>query len=78
MAIDDAPTLVAELRKDELLSARALEFMILSVARTSEVIGATWDEIDLKKRVWIVPAERMKSGKEHRVPLSDRAAEIVR
>lgn len=77
MAIDDAPTLVAELRADKSLSALALEFTILCCARTAETIEATWDEIHLKKRVWVVPAARMKSGKEHRVALCDRALEIV-
>jgi integrase len=77
LPFDDVPTLIAELHTDKSISALALEFLTLTAARTSEVIGATWDEIDLKKRVWIVPAERMKSGREHRVPLSDRAVEIL-
>lgn len=53
------------------ISARALEFAILTAARSGEVRGAKWSEIDLGKRIWIVPAERMKAEKEHRVPLSD-------
>lgn len=56
----------------------ALEFLILTAARTNEVIKTTWDEIDLSAQTWTVPAERMKAGKEHCVPLSERAAEIVR
>ena len=52
------------------LSARALEFTILTAARTGEAIGARWDEIDLKAKVWTVPAARMKAKVEHRVPLS--------
>jgi integrase len=58
-------------------AARALEFAILTAARTSEVIGAKWDEIDLGGRLWTVPAERMKGGKEHRIPISDAALSIL-
>ncbi len=59
-------------------AARALEFLILTAGRTAEVIGARPDEFDLKKAVWTVPAERMKAGREHRVPLPPRALEIVK
>lgn len=68
---------MAELRKREGLSARALEFAILTAARSGEVRGATWVEIDLPGRIWTVPAERMKAGKEHRVPLSDEAVKLL-
>lgn len=68
---------IAKLRQLEGIGARALEFAILTVARTSEVIGARWDEFNLSERLWIVPGERMKSGREHRVPLSDAALAIV-
>ena len=68
---------MAELRGRDSTSARALEFLILTAARTGEVIGATWNEIDLTAKVWTVPANRMKGNREHRVPLSDRAIEIV-
>jgi integrase len=54
-----------------------LEFVILTAARTGEVIGATWAEFDLAKAVWTVPADRMKAGREHRVPLSTRTLEIL-
>jgi integrase len=74
----DVPAFVAQLQANGSLSARALEFLILTAARTGEVIGMKWDEIDLKARVWTVPAERMKAGIEHKVPLSDRAVEILR
>jgi integrase len=57
---------------------RALEFAILTAARTGEVLGATWDEFDLHAALWIVPAGRMKGAREHRVPLSPRAVEIIR
>jgi integrase len=70
-------TFMAALRKQEGTSARALEFAILTAARTGEVIGATWAEINLRDKVWIVPAGRIKGGREHRVPLCPRALEIV-
>lgn len=59
------------------MAARALEFGILTAARSGEVRGATWDEMDLKNGTWTIPAERMKAGKEHRIPLSDRALAIL-
>lgn len=68
---------VGQLRAQSGTSPLALEFTILTAARTGEVIGATWDEIDLAERTWAVPADRMKGGREHRVPLSDRAVEIL-
>jgi integrase len=74
----EAPAFMATLRQRDSVSARCLEFTILCAARTGEAIGAVWDEIDLKKRVWIIPAERMKSDREHRVPLCDRAVEILK
>jgi integrase len=69
---------VSDLRSRDGTSAKALEFLILTAARTGEVIGAQWGEFDLAARVWTVPAARTKSGREHRVPLSNRAVEIVR
>ena len=56
----------------------ALEFMLLTAARTGEVVGARWDEIDMSSKVWTVPAERMKAGREHRVPLCSRAVDILK
>ena len=56
----------------------ALEFMLLTAARTGEVVGSRWDEIDMSSKVWTVPAERMKAGREHRVPLCSRAVEILK
>jgi integrase len=73
----ELPAFMIELRKRASVSARALEFAILTVARTGEILGATWDEIDLKERVWTISASRMKAGKEHRVPLSSRAIAIL-
>jgi integrase len=77
MPYDDLPAFVEKLRTHKAMAAMALEFAILTAARTGEVIGATWAEIDLEKRVWTVPANRMKAAKEHRIPLSPRALEIL-
>jgi integrase len=74
---DNLPDFLAALREQEGIAASALEFLILTAARTGEVIGAHWNEIDLRSKVWNVPAERMKAGREHRVPLSDRALAIL-
>ena len=74
---DALPAFMADLRNRDAIAARALEFLILTAARSGEVLGAKLDEIDLEKKVWIIPAERMKAGREHRVPLSPRAIEIV-
>lgn len=73
----DAPKFMAELALREGMGARALEFTILTAARTGEVIGAKWDEIDLKANTWIVPKDRMKAGREHRVPLSLAASALL-
>jgi len=64
-------------RKRSGSSALALEFMVLTAARTSEVIGARWGEFDISSKVWIIPSERMKAGKEHRIPLCSRAIDIL-
>jgi integrase len=74
---DKVPSVFAELNRREGIGARALEFLILTAARTGEVLGATWDEINLADKVWIIPAARMKGGAEHKVPLSGRALEIL-
>lgn len=68
---------IADLRQREGLAARALELAILTGARTGEVIGARWTEIDLGTAVWTIPAERMKAGKEHKVPLSSAALAVL-
>jgi integrase len=73
----DVPAFMAALREREGTAARALEFTILTAARTGEVIGAQWREIDLTAATWTVPAGRMKGGREHRVPLSQRAVELL-
>ena len=73
----ELPTFLAQLREREAVAALALEFCILTAARTGEVLGARWDEINAAAKVWTVPAVRMKAGAEHRVPLSPRALEIL-
>src|ERR1051326_4330491 len=65
--------LMPALREEDGIAARALEFTILTAARSGEVFGARWEEFDLSERLWVIPGERMKAGKEHRVPLSDAA-----
>jgi len=74
----DIPEFMEALRARNGISARALEFVILTAARSGEARGAFWDEIDLGARMWIIPVQRMKGGKEHRVPLSDRALAILK
>jgi integrase len=77
MAYAAIPAFMEALRKRKAVAALALEFTILTAARTGEVMGAKWGEVDLAKAVWTIPAERMKAGKEHRIPLSPRAVEIL-
>jgi integrase len=74
---EELPDFMAELVLQEGIAAAALEFTILTCARTGETIGASWCEIDISNRVWTIPPERMKAGKEHRVPLCDRALAIL-
>ncbi len=69
---------VLSLRKMHGTAPLALEFMLLTAARTGEVVGASWEEIDFQTKIWTVPAERMKAGREHRVPLCNRAIEILK
>jgi len=78
MPYGDVAGFIAELRKREAASALALELCILTAARSGEILGMRWSEIDLDKKVWTVPANRMKAGREHRVPLSARAVAILR
>ena len=73
----ELPHFMKALARVQGVAARALEFTILTVARTSEVIGAVWSEIDLVKKVWTIPAERMKADREHRIPLSAPAIAIL-
>jgi integrase len=73
----ELPVFMAELRVTDSLTARALEFTILTAARAGEVLGAQWGEFDLTNRTWTVPAPRTKRFREHRIPLGDRAVEIL-
>lgn len=77
LAIDDAPRWFAALRQREGFGSRSLEFLALTAARSGEVRGATWDELDLEKGLWVIPAQRMKMQREHRVPLSAAALELL-
>ncbi|MBF9235431.1 tyrosine-type recombinase/integrase [Microvirga alba] len=77
---NEAPNFVAELRASAVSETvrLAFEFLILTACRTAEVLGATWSEVDIAQRIWTVPADRMKAGRAHRVPLSDRSIEILK
>jgi integrase len=77
MPFEDVPAFVAEVRALRSVSAYALEFLILTAARSGEIRGATWNEINEGEALWIVPASRMKGNREHRVPLAPRALEIL-
>jgi integrase len=77
VAYVDIPAFIGELRQQSGVAARALEFTVLTAARSSEAIGARWPEIAADQRLWTIPFERTKSGKTHRVPLSDAAMAIV-
>ncbi|WP_342748375.1 MULTISPECIES: tyrosine-type recombinase/integrase [Devosia] len=77
MPSKDLPTFMVRLQKSEAMAARALEFLILNASRSWEVLGARWEEFDFEDKIWTVPAERMKPGVEHQVPLSDAALAIV-
>lgn len=74
----DIGTFMATLREETSISARALALLILTTTRTCETLEAHWDEFDLDERVWIIPPERMKADKEHRVPLAPRAITILK
>jgi integrase len=74
---DQTPQFIKTQREQGGVPARALEFLILTAARTGEIIGARWSEMDLPAKVWTVPAARMKGGREHRVPLSSEALAIL-
>ena len=77
LPFDEMGAFMAKLREQEGMAARALELAILTATRTAEMVGAQWSEFDLKAGTWTIPGRRMKAGKEHRVPLSARAVEIL-
>jgi len=77
LPMDDLGAFMVELRKQEGMGARALEFAILTAARSGEVRGATWSEIDLKDATWTIPASRMKMKREHRAALNDEAVALL-
>jgi integrase len=77
MPYEDVAAFIAKLRGREATAGLALELCILTAARSGEILGMQWSEIDLDKKIWTVPANRMKAGREHRVPLSSRAAAIL-
>jgi integrase len=74
----EMPKFMAELRDRKGIAARALEYLILTAARTNEIITAEWDQIDFKAKVWTIPADRMKAGREHRVPLTETAVALLK
>jgi len=73
----EMPAFMKEISKHDELSYKAMQMTILTACRTNEVLGATWDEFDLEKRVWKIPPHRMKAAKEHRVPLSQAALDLL-
>ncbi|MCU4313797.1 site-specific integrase [Acinetobacter bereziniae] len=75
---DQVSTFIQHLRQKDGISPKALEFAILTACRSGEIFGATWQEIDFKNKVWTIPKERMKAEKEHRVPLSEPAIELLK
>ena len=77
MPFADVPEFMARLRQRDAMAALALEFTTLTAARTSEALGARWDEIDFKQNIWTVPATRMKGGRAHRVALSRQALAVL-
>jgi integrase len=77
LRFDEMPAFLTNLQARSGMAARALEFAIYTAARTGEVLGATWSEVDLDAKVWTIPAERMKAGREHRVPLAGPALMLL-
>ena len=78
LPVGQAGAFMVKLREAQGTGARALEFVVLTAARSGEVRGATWQEVDMAAKVWSIPASRMKAGKDHRVPLSDQALALLR
>lgn len=77
MPYEEVPALFQQLSSKAGAAPKALQYLILTACRTSEILEATWDEISIEERVWIIPARRMKAGKEHRVPLTDQMTTLL-
>src|SRR5262249_49509667 len=77
LAYEEVGAFMVDLRAREAVAARALEFLILTSGRTSEILNARWAEIDIPNRLWVIPASRMKGKRDHRVPLSDAALVVL-
>jgi integrase len=77
LAYTEINPFIEQLRQQDGIAAKCLEFTILTATRTGESIGAMWAEIDLDAKVWTIPADRMKAGREHRVPLTSQALKIL-
>jgi integrase len=77
LSYQELPDFMTELQREDGVSARALELLILCASRSSEVLRARWDEIDVDGKLWLIPSERMKAKRPHRVPLSSRAFEVI-
>jgi len=77
MPYEDIPAFIQTIHDNNTVPKLALEFTILTAARTGEALGATWSEINLESNLWTIPSHRMKSMREHKVPLSNRAVEII-
>jgi integrase len=78
MEFSRLPYFMRVLEGEDSRAARCLQFLILTACRTNEALGATWSEIDMINRVWTIPAERMKNGEEHQIPLSEEALQVLR
>jgi len=78
LPVEDMPQFMIDLRDREAIVARLLEFIILTASRSGEARFATWDEIDLDEKVWRISSERMKMSKDHEVPLSKDAIQLIR
>src|SRR5262245_40335488 len=77
LAFVSMPAFMAKLTMDSSVGSNCLQFIILTAVRMGEAINATWDEIDIERRVWAIPADRMKRGRDHKVPLSDAAVAVL-
>jgi integrase len=77
LPFDEVPAFMSELRQRESVAARALEIVVLTATRVGEALDATWSEFDLPNKIWTIPAEHMKAGKEDRIPLTDRVIDIL-